>query len=34
MLLVTNDVLTPDDILKVTERLSVMRFVDGATTAG
>ena len=34
MLMVINDVLTADDIVKVTERLSVMRFVDGATTAG
>jgi len=34
MLLVINDVLTADDIAKVTDRMAVLRFVDGATTAG
>jgi PKHD-type hydroxylase len=34
MLLVINDVLTADDIAKVTDRLNALRFVDGTVTAG
>jgi PKHD-type hydroxylase len=34
MILVINDVLTADDVAKVTDKLAAMRFVDGATTAG
>ncbi len=34
MILVINDVLSADDVAKVTDKLSAMRFVDGTTTAG
>lgn len=34
MILVINDVLTQDDVVKVVDKLNAMRFVDGAVTAG
>lgn len=34
MLLIIKDVLTADDIAKVTDRLNALNFVDGTTTAG
>ena len=34
MLLVISDVLTADDIAKVTDKMNALRFVDGAVTAG
>lgn len=34
MILVINDVLTADDIAKLTDKLSAMRFIDGTATAG
>ncbi len=34
MILVIKDVLTQDDILKVSDRLSALQFVDGTRTAG
>jgi PKHD-type hydroxylase len=34
MILVIKDVLTPDDILKVNDRLNALNFVDGTRTAG
>ena len=34
MILVISDVLTPDDVAKVGDKLNALRFVDGAATAG
>jgi PKHD-type hydroxylase len=34
MILLISDVLSADDVAKVTEGLAALRFVDGATTAG
>jgi PKHD-type hydroxylase len=34
MLLVINDILSGDDVAKLTDKLSALRFVDGAVTAG
>jgi PKHD-type hydroxylase len=34
MILVISDVLTPDDIAKVADKLNALRFVDGTATAG
>ena len=34
MLLVINDILSPDDVAKVTDRMNGLRFIDGTATAG
>lgn len=34
MILLINDVLTADDVAKVTDKLATMQFVEGTTTAG
>jgi PKHD-type hydroxylase len=34
MILVINDVITTDDVAKVTDKLAAMRFIDGTATAG
>ena len=34
MILVIKDVLSPDDILKVSDKLTALKFVDGTKTAG